>query len=208
MNVPIIRKTEGYCICKNIEPFCASRGIEMLDYKRPSEQDLLNINKFEVKCIYDGQPLRIIYIPYKSRYNKPVDLNGILTEGIETIVIKSSQTKKIKTSSLKTKITLLDGKYLLTNLTKRFKVRGYSIRIVDEKEIEHFMKLYKIPNKRCLPAVSINAHEVIWLGAKLDDVIYMQYPTIASCEVSSSYRIVSTEIPLIDEDDEDDDKEM
>lgn len=209
MNVPIIRRTEGYCICKNIEPFCASRGIEMLDYKRPTEQDLLNMNKFEVKCTNKGQPLRVIYIPFKSRYNKPVDLNSILVEGVETILIKSSQTKKIKTSSLKTKVTLLDGKYLLTNLTKRFKVRGYSMRIVEDEEIKHFMHLYKIPSIKCLPAISINAHEVAWLGAKIDDIIYLQYPTIASCEVSSNYRIVSTEIPLIDDDDEEEkDKEF
>jgi len=204
MNVPIMRRSEGYCICKNIEPFCISRGIEMTDYKRPSEQELLNMNKFEVKCVYKNEPLRLIFIPFKSRYNKPADLNTILVEGVETIIIKSSQTKKIKTSSLKTKVTLLDGKYLLTNLTKRFKIRGYSMRLVEEKEIEHFMKLYKIPSKKCLPAVSENAHEVIWLGAKIDDVIYMQYPTIASCEVSSSYRIVSNEIPLIDEDEDED----
>jgi hypothetical protein len=69
------------------------------------------------------------------------------------------------------------------------------------------MNLYKIPSRKCLPAISENAHEVIWLGANIDDVIYMEYPTIASCEVSSSYRIVSNEVPLI-EDDEDEDKEF
>jgi DNA-directed RNA polymerase subunit H (RpoH/RPB5) len=203
MNITISRGSEGYYICKNIEPFCISRGLEMQDYKRPTEQDLLNMNKFEVKCIKDGKPIRIIYIPKGSRYNKPADLNTILVEGVETIIIKSSSTKKIKTSSLKTKITLLDGKYLLTNLTKRFTVRGYSMRVVDDEEIDHLMNLYKIPNKKCLPAISENAHEVIWLGAKIDDIVYLEYPTIASCEVSSSYRIVSNEIPLIeDEEDE------
>lgn len=207
MNVSILHQSEGYNICKNIEPFCLSRGLVVQDYKRPTEQDLLNMNKFEVKCKNGDKLVKIIYIPYKSRYNKPADLDSLLSEDVETIIIKSSLTKKIKTTSLKTKVTLLDGKYLLTNLTKRFKVRGYSIKMVDEGEINHFMHLYKIPNKKCLPAISENAHEVIWLGAKIDDVIYMEYPTIASCEITSSYRIVSNEIPLID-DDEEEDKEF
>lgn len=202
MDVIIARKSEGYCICKNIKHFCNFRGITMDDYKQPTEAELLNMNKFEVRGSYNDKPIRIIYIPHKSRYSKPADLNTILIDDIETIIIKGIQIKKIKTSSLKTPVTVIDGKYLLTNIAKRFKVCGYKINIVDKDEVEHIMHMYKIPNKRCFSAISEKSHEVIWLGAKLDDIIYLEYPTIASCEVSANYKIVSKEIPLIEEEEE------
>jgi len=202
MSVKILSKNEACVVYKNIAKFCEFRGITMVDYKQLSDSEIISMNKLEVNCTYNGTPLKIIYVPKGSRYSKPVDLNTIIQETTINIVIKGSQIKKIKTSSLKTKVTLLDAKYFLVNFAKFLKVRGYVIKILPNEEVERILNLYKIPNKKCFSAISEHSHEAVWLGAKIDDVVYMEYPTIASCEISSNYKIVSTEVPLIGDDDD------
>ncbi len=202
MSVKILSKNEACVVYKNIAKFCEFRGITMVDYKQLNDLEIISMNKLEVNCTFNGAPLKIIYIPKGSRYSKPVDLNTIIQEASTNIIIKATQIKKIKISSLKTKVTLLDAKYFLVNFAKFLKVRGYVVKILSNDEVEHILNLYKIPNKKCFSAISENSCEVIWLGAKIDDVVYVEYPTIASCEVSSNYKIVSTEVPLIGDDDD------
>ena len=203
MSITITNLDESYVIYKNIKHFCNFRGIKMIDYKELTEAEVRSMNKIEINCMLKDKSMKIIYIPEKSKFTKPADLNTLLQEGAINIVIKHTKIKKIKTSSLKTKVTLLDGKYFLVNFTKYLQKHGYIINIVPEDEISHILNLYKIPSRKCLSAISEHSHEVVWLGGKLDDIVYVEYPTTASCEVSSNYKIVSKEIPLIDDGDDD-----
>lgn len=201
MSINIYSKSEDYYVCKNIKHFCDFAGMDIKESPEYKE----GTNKYIYLCKKGDRTIKIIYIPIGSRYSKPADLNQLLSADSEFVIIKNSHIKKIKTTSLSVKVKVLDSKYFLVNQAKRFMVCGYKMRIVPKEEVNHIMKLYKIYNIKCFSAISINAHEVIWLDAKLDDIIYLEYPTTASCEVTSNYKIVSTEVPLIEDEEEETD---
>lgn len=205
MSMNIVEHTDDYVICKNILHFCHFRGYTPKNYKRPSEQDLLNVSKFEVMCEYNGKPIRIIYVPNKSEYRTHKKLTSMLSDGIDTIVIKNSLIKKINIGMVDSSasITVIDGINLLTNYPKFLKTHGYKIEIVPPEEVDRLMNLYKIPHKKCFSAALNTSLEIVWLGAKLDDIVHYQYPTIASCEQSSNYKIVSTRCVIPDDEEAD-----
>lgn len=201
MSVQIIRKSEDYIVCKNIKHFCAYRGYTMLNYVKPTEQDVKTMVKFEVMCEKNDKKIRIIYVPRGSKFAKHQELTSLMSDGIQTIVIKSSLIKKINIGMVNSEapISLIEARCLLTNYAKFLEVHGYRAEIVPEVEVNRLLNLYKIPHKKCLSQICVSAIEVVWLDAKLDDIIHIEYPTIASCEVSSNYKIVSEYSAFVDE---------
>jgi hypothetical protein len=151
MSMNIYEHTEDYVICKNILHFCLFRGYTPKNYKKPTEQEILNVNKFEVLCEYQGKPIRVIYVPNKSEYRTHKKLTSLLSDGVDTILIKNSLIKKINTAMVDStaSLTIIDGVHLLTNYAKFLKTHRYNVEIVSPDEVDRLMNLYKIPHKKC-----------------------------------------------------------
>lgn len=199
MSVTIFKLSEDAVICKNIKHYCDFRGLKVLNYAPLTDID--NFNTYELEC---EESIAIIYIPAGSRYNKPTDLNTLLnTKQAKEIIIKPTGAKKTNTKKITYSgdVQILNGIHFLVNYAKFLKVNMYTIRIVGDKELNQIMSLYKIPYKKCFPAKFYKSKEVVWLGAKLDDVVSLTYPTTASCEITASLRVVSLEVPIFDEED-------
>lgn len=196
MSVIISSKREEHKICKNIKHFCEFRGYEI---KAASDLDNVspdNMAKYEVNCTYRGSNIRIIYVPAGSKYNRPSELLELLNSD-KTIIIKS-ESSKLAVKKFKTAhdLEIIDGRLLLTNFAKYLRIYSCKLHIVPEDEIERIMHLYKIPSKKNFPHLANTSKEVIWLGAQNNDIVYLEYPTIASCELAASYRVVAPEIEL------------
>lgn len=204
MSVVIQKYSEGYVICKNIRHFCEYRGYNIKNYEKPSEKDLYDTGKYEVMCEHGGNPIRVVYIAHKSKHSKAENISTMLSDGVETIIIKNPSIKKINTRKITspTKLTIIDGSNLFVNYTKFMRAHDYQVEIATQAEIDHIMNLYKIPQKSCFPGILDTSMEVVWLGASLGDIIYLSYPTIASSERSSSYRIVCKPVILVEDEEE------
>lgn len=206
MSVNIFKQNESYKICKNIKHYCDFRGITINNYKKITLDEITDLVKYELNCVLAEKPLCIVFVPTGSKYNKPAELNNLLaTKGdSDVIIVKSVKAKKTNMKKITSKgnVQILDGIYFLVNYKKYLEQLSYVIRITSQDEIANIMNLYRIPSKKCFSPIINTMIEVIWLGAKLDDIIYLEYPTIASCEVSANYRIIARQVPIFDEDEE------
>lgn len=204
MSVIVSSQTEEYKICKNLKHFCAFRGYEVLSADEVQKTISENMIKYEMLCQHGDKKVRVLYLPAKSKYNRPSELINILTADY-TIIVKSESSKlALKKIRSEGEIEIIDGRLLLTNFAKYLQIYSCKLHIVPEDEVERIMQLYKIPAKKNFPHLATTSKEVIWLGAQLNDIVYLEYPTIASCEIAASYRVVAQEIEPPEELEEED----
>lgn len=203
MSIPIFPKHENYQICRHIKHYCDFRGIEVKGYSPLSDADSQNIAKHEFNCTKNGETICIIYIPHGSDFNKPAKLNALLASKNvnEIIIIKSTLAKKTNVKKINTdaQLRVYSGITFLTNIAKRLTVNGCKAYIVPQAEVDHIMTTYRIPYIKTFPALSDKSAEAIWLGANLDDIVCLEYPTIASSELTGKYAIISREVIIYDE---------
>lgn len=199
MSTEILLGSEDHKICKNISHFCKFRGYEIV--KSDNIEGVHKAPKYEVQCKKGDETVRIIYISQSSRYNKPSELRNIITE--DKIVLVKAEGSKIKAKKIKIypNIELVEGRLLLTNFEKYLRLYSCRAFIVSEDEVYRIMSLYKIPSKKNFPYLANTSREAVWLGASIGDIVYLEYPTIASCEITGGYRMVMPEVQVPEDDD-------
>lgn len=200
---PIIKQEEEYVIHSNIPVLARAKGIELVDYK------ILNHSEFKNKAISNGlfdyhgknklgENVYIAFITLFSAYLKKEGMNKIVNNHKANKYIIILPTKKIvKIDDVTKNVEFINGSLSMISDFEMFKEKlGLSVRVLDEEETQHYMNLYKIPHKSCLPKIGTDSNEIIYSTGIPGDVVELVYPSYSTGALSGSLNLIIKSVPI------------
>lgn len=162
----------------NLVRLCAYRGITIEPFADFSKKKVFHWKTNDGKEDYD-----VFHIKKSAEANSAAGFNALITKCTGKTIIC---THRKKVPHMPPNIEIIHGTALMRDFGAFWEANGTSIRVVPN--LGDLTRFYV--EKKDLPHIHVSCIEVIWLGAKVGDIIESTRVCIGHTNVTGDYRLV------------------